>query len=145
MGELEKFLMKDVGQIRALQKERFGGSWIYCKSHMCSSEDTSTFRISESYKNVCTVDQLKFELFDDSVGIAIAKKAANASDNKTSVFSAPSILRRKAVAGPSGLFTTVFYTIYSLSEADLMIPSHNCLFHFSLLIFILENIFNKNI
>ena len=43
------------------------------------------------------------------------------------------------------LFTAVFYTINSLSEADLMIPSHNCLFHFSLLIFIFENIFNKNI
>ena len=91
--------MKDVGQIRALQKERFSGSWIFCKSHMCSSEDTRTFRISESYENVCTVDQLKFELCEDSVG----KQAANASDNKTSVFSTPSILRRKAVAGPSGL------------------------------------------
>ena len=44
-------------------------------------------------------DQLKFELCEDSVG----KKAANASDNKTTVFSTPSILRRKAVAGPSGL------------------------------------------
>ena len=43
------------------------------------------------------------------------------------------------------LFTTVFYTINSLSEADLMIPSHNCLFPFSLLIFIFEKIFNKNI
>ena len=61
--------MKDVGQIRALQKERFSGSWIFCKSHMCSSEDTRTFRISESYENVCTVDQLKFELCEDSVGI----------------------------------------------------------------------------
>ena len=88
--------MKDVGQIRALQKERFSGSWIFCKSHMCSSEDTRTFRISESYENVCTVDQLKFELCEDSV-------AANASDNKTSVSSTPSILHRKAVAGPSGL------------------------------------------
>ena len=97
MGELEKFFMKDVGQIRALQKERFSGSWIFCKSHLCSSEDTRTFRISESYENVCTVDQLKFELCEDSVG----KKAANASDNKTSVFSTPSILHRKAVAGPS--------------------------------------------
>jgi len=99
LGELEKFFMKDVGQIRALKKERFSGSWIFCKSHMCSSEDTRTFRISESYENVCTVDQLKFELCEDSVG----KKAANASDNKTSVSSTPSILRRKAVAGPSGL------------------------------------------
>ena len=91
--------MKDVGQIRALKKERFSGIWIFCKSHMCSSEDTRTFRISESYENVCTVDQLKFELCEDSVG----KKAANASDNKTSVFSTPSILRRKDVVGPSGL------------------------------------------
>ena len=101
--------MKDVGQIRALQKERFSGSWIFCKSHMCSSEDTRTFRISESYENVCTVDQLKFELCEDSVG----KKAANASDNKTSVFSTPSILRRKAVAGPSGLKTQVTQRDYS--------------------------------
>ena len=74
--------MKDVGQIRALKKERFSGSWIFCKSHMCSSEDTRTFRISESYENVCTVDQLKFELCEDSVG----KKAANASDNKKHQF-----------------------------------------------------------
>ena len=52
-------------------------------SHICVlSEDTRTFRISESYENVCTVDQLKFELCEDSVG----KKAANASDNKTSFF-----------------------------------------------------------
>ena len=49
LGELEKFFMKDVGQIRALKKERFSGSWICCKSHMCSSEDTRTFRISELY------------------------------------------------------------------------------------------------
>ena len=49
LGELSKFLMKDVGQIRALKKERFSGSWIFCKSHMCLSEDTRTFRISESY------------------------------------------------------------------------------------------------
>ena len=68
LGELEKFFMKDVGQIRALQKERFSGNWIFCKSHMCSSEDTRTFRITESYENVCTVDQLKFELCEDSVG-----------------------------------------------------------------------------
>lgn len=101
--------MKDVGQIRALKKERFSGSWIFCKSHMCSSEDTRTFCISESYKNVCTVDQLKFELCEDSVG----KKAANASDNKTSVFSTPSILRRKAVAGPSGLKKQVTQRDYS--------------------------------
>jgi len=126
--------MKDVGQIRALQKERFSGSWIFCKSHMCSSEDTRTFRISESYKNVCTVDQLNFELCEDSVG----KKAANASDNKTSVSSTPSILHRKAVAGLSGLkkqatqrdYSQLFSTPSILSEADLMIPSHNCLFHF---------------
>ena len=50
LGELEKFFMKDVGQIRALQKERFSGSWIFCKSHMCSSEDTRTFHSDhESY------------------------------------------------------------------------------------------------
>jgi hypothetical protein len=51
LGELEKFLMKDVRQIRALKKERFSysGSWIFCKSHMCSSEDTRTFRVSELY------------------------------------------------------------------------------------------------
>ena len=45
LGEMEKFMMKDVGQIRALKKERFSGSWIFCKSHMCSSEDTRTLRI----------------------------------------------------------------------------------------------------
>ena len=141
--------MKDAGQIRALQKERFSGSWIFCKSHMCSSEDTRTFRISESYEHVCTVDQLKFELCEDSVG----KKAANASDNKTSVFSTSSILRHKAVAGPSGLkkqvtqrdYSQLFSTPSILSESDLMIPCHKFLFHFSLLIFIFENIFNKNI
>ena len=118
---------------------------------MCSSEDTRTFRISESYENVCTVDQLKFELCEDSVG----KKAANASDhdNKTSVSSTPSILRRKVVVGPSGLkkqatqrdYSQLFSTPSILSEADLMIPSHNCLFHFLLLIFVFENIFNKKI
>ena len=48
LGELEKFLMKDVGQIRAL-KERLSGSWIFSKSHVCSSEDTRTFGISEFY------------------------------------------------------------------------------------------------
>ena len=92
--------MKDVGQIRALKKERFSGSWIFCKSQMCLSEDTRTFRISarESYENVCTVDQLKFELREDSV----SKKAANASDNKTSVFSTPSILRCKACSRTVG-------------------------------------------
>ena len=52
LGELEKFLMKDIRKIRALKKERFSGSWIFCKSHMCLSEDTRTFRISESYENV---------------------------------------------------------------------------------------------
>ena len=55
--------------------------------------------MSVNHINFCTIDQLKFELCEDSVG----KQAANASDNKTSVFSTPSILRRKAVAGPSGL------------------------------------------
>ena len=49
LGELEKFLMKDVGQIRALRKERFSGNWIFSKSHVCLCEDTRTFRISESY------------------------------------------------------------------------------------------------
>ena len=49
LGELENFWMKDVGQITALKKERFSGSWIFSKSHVCSSEDTSTFRISELY------------------------------------------------------------------------------------------------
>ena len=33
LGELEKVLMKDVGQIRALKK-RFSGSWIFFKSHV---------------------------------------------------------------------------------------------------------------
>ena len=75
--------------------------------YVCSSEDTRTFRISESYENVCTVDQLK--LCEDSVG----KKAANASDNKTSVFSTPSFLHRKAVAGPSGLKKQVTQHDYS--------------------------------
>ena len=90
--------MKDVGQIRALQKERFSGSWIFCKSHMCSSEDTRTFRISELYQNVCTVDQLKFELCEDSVG----KKAANASDNKPSVFTTPSLRRPQSCSRTVG-------------------------------------------
>ena len=40
LGELEKLLMKDARQIRALKKERFSGSWIFSKSHVCSSEDT---------------------------------------------------------------------------------------------------------
>ena len=53
--------------------------------------------------------RVKFELCDDSVG----KKATNASDNKTSVFSTPSILCHKAVAGPSGLKKQVTQCDYS--------------------------------
>ena len=49
--------------------------------------------VSVNRINFCTVNQLKFELCEDSV----CKKAA--SDNKTSAFSKPSICR-KAVAGP---------------------------------------------
>ena len=49
LGELEKFWMKYVRQIRALKKERLSGSRIFSKSHVCSSEDTRTFHISESY------------------------------------------------------------------------------------------------
>ena len=56
-----------------------------------------------------SVHQLKFELCEDSVG----KQAANASDNKTSVFSTPSIIRRKAVAGLSGLKNQLTQRDYS--------------------------------
>ena len=67
--------------------------------------------MSVNHINVCTVDQLKFELCENSVG----KKAENASNNKTSGFSTPSILCRKfkAVAGPSGMKDQVKQPYYS--------------------------------
>ena len=68
-------------------------------NHLCVRVKIPGPSVSVNCINFCTVDQLKFELCEDAVG----KKAANASDNKTSGFSTPSNLHRKAVARPSGL------------------------------------------
>ena len=72
--------------------------------------------MSVNHISFCTIDQLEFELCEDSVG----KKAA--SDNKASVFYTPSTLCRKAVAGPLGLKKQVQQHDFTLSETDLMIP-----------------------
>ena len=73
--------MKDVGQIRALQRERFSGSWISV-NHICVRVKTPGPSVSVNNIIFCTIDLLKFELCKDSVD----KKAAIASDNKTSDF-----------------------------------------------------------
>ena len=64
------------------------------------------------------VGQLKFELCEDSV----SKKAASASDNKTSGFSTRSLLCHNAVAGPLGLKKPMQQSDFTLSEVNLMMP-----------------------
>ena len=138
LGELEKFFMKDVGQIRALKKERFSGSWISV-NHICVRVKTPAPSVS--------VNRIKmFEpLTSWSLNCVRTQLASRQRMQVTTKHQFGFEEANLSDAALAWLFTTVFYAINSPSEADLMIPSHNCLFHFSLLIFIFEKNFNKNI